>query len=336
VGSRTRRVQRDLRTHERERLAEQEAAYVPGSAVVGWCDGGEWAACFGLSLHNLFMHDFTQSGRIMRDPDKRYYLRDLAGSMGIASARNNITRAFLDETDAEWLFMVDSDMGFEADTVDRLIASAQAGGYEVMGALAFALKRRLLRPNPLNVEITRLCPTLYQLVETEAETGFAPMFDYPHDQVVQVGGTGAACMVVHRGVMSRIRAMYGDRWFEPITHPTGDHGRPRAFSEDFSFCVRVAGVGGRIGVDTAVKTGHAKGGIFLTEEQYVIQRAVDEGLKVAQAEADIVNPSIETPGEQSSGDDWRTDNPALIVHSRQNGKTAAMPDPATYMKARAA
>jgi hypothetical protein len=240
---------------------------------------------------------------------ERYYLRDLAGSMGIASARNNIARAFLDETDSEWLFMIDADMGFEADTVNRLIESASGGGYEVMGALAFALKRRLLNPNPLSVELSRLCPTLYRLVETEDETGFLPLMDYPRDELVPVGGTGAACVVIHRGALARIRAVYGEAWFDPITHPTGFRGRPRTFSEDLSFCVRVAGVGGKIGVDTRVKTGHAKGGIFLTEEQYTIQRAVDEGLKVAE--------------DERRAQTWRDGNPVAVVHPRQNGKTAA-------------
>jgi hypothetical protein len=292
MGNGAQKVRRALAEHERAKAAEETAAsFTPGSAIVGWCDGGEWAACFGLSLHGLFMYDmFSPQPRIMNveriASGGRYYLRDLAGTMGIASARNNITRAFLDETDAEWLFMVDSDMGFETDVVNRLIESATAGGFEAMGALAFALKRRLLSPNPLNVELTRLCPTVYQFVELEHEVGFVPMFEYPMNQVVEVGGTGAACLVIHRGLATRIRSMYGDRWFEPITHPTGDNGKPRAFSEDFSFCVRIAAVGGKIGVDTSVKTGHAKGGLFLTEEQYLIQRAVDEGLKVAQGERD--------------------------------------------------
>lgn len=321
-------VKRDLRRHEIERAADETAAsFVPGSAMVGWCDGGEWAACFGLSLHNLFMYDaFAPEPRIMR-PERvvageRYYLRDLAGSMGIATARNNIARAFLDETDSEWLFMVDADMGFEADTVNRLIASAQAGGFEVMGALAFALKRRLLRPNPLNIELSRLCPTLYTFAELENEVGFAPMFDYPANSVVEVGGTGAACLVINRSVLARIRAYDGGvgKWFEPITHPKGDHGKPRTFSEDFSFCVRVAAVGGKLGVDTSVKTGHAKGGIFLTEEQYAIQRAVDEGMKVAE--------------EEQRAQAWREGNPALApnvsreteIISRQNGKSSRLAD----------
>lgn len=315
MGSQAARVRRDLAAHKAQQAAERSALFEPGSAIVGWCDGGEWAACFGLSLHNLFMRDFcSPAPRIMRDPDKRYYLRDIAGTMGIASARNRIATTFLDETDAEWLFMVDSDMGFEADTVDRLIESASVGEYEVMGALAFALKRRLLTPNPLSVELTRLCPTIYQMAELENEAGFVPVFDYPRDEVIQVGGTGAACVVIHRGALVRIRALYGDRWFEPTTHPTGDHGKPRTFSEDLSFCLRAQAAGAKVGVNTSVKTGHAKGGIFLTEEQYVIQRAVDEGLKVAE--------------EEAKAQAWRAGNP-MPVHPRQNGKTTFLEEIST-------
>jgi len=292
--------------------------------VVGWCDGGEWAACFGLSLHALFMTDFcSPSPRIMRDPDQRYYLRNIAGTMGIASARNEIVTAMLDQTDAEYLFMVDSDMGFEPDIVERLVSSLEGGQYDVMGALAFALKRRLLNPNPLSAELTRLCPTIYDYVELDVETGFTPRLRYERDAVQQCAGTGAAAVLIGRSVLLRIRERYGNRWFEPMTHPTGDRGAPRTFGEDLSFCVRVAAVGGRMAVDTAVKTAHAKGGIFLTEEQYDIQCAVDEGVKYAQAEAERA-AQVSVAEEGLADGDVGTGERLVVMHSRQNGKMAAL------------
>jgi hypothetical protein len=51
-------------------------------------------------------------------------LRELCGAAGIVEGRNSIAAAFLDKTECEWLFMVDSDMGFAPDTVDRLIEAA--------------------------------------------------------------------------------------------------------------------------------------------------------------------------------------------------------------------
>ena len=100
------------------------------------------------------------------------------------------------------------------------------------------------------------------------EVGFTVMHMYPPDEVVQVSGTGAACLLIHREALKKVRAEYGDQWFSEITHPTGLKGKPRMFSEDLSFCIRLQGVGVPIHVNTAVKTTHEKGGIFLDEEMY--------------------------------------------------------------------
>jgi hypothetical protein len=299
VSART-QVRRDLDRHAADGLA-RAAQSDPGSVMVGWCDGGEWAACFGLSLMHLYLADASRPDpRILRAADQPFfYLRDLAGSMGIASARNHIAQTFLDETAAEWLFMVDADMGFEPTIVEQLITAAESGDeggrFDVMGALAFALKRRLLRPNPLSAELSRLQPTVYDFAQLEGgETGFVPRFQYERDAVQPCAATGAAAVLISREILLKIRARYGgSKWFEQITHPTGaPDGGPRTFSEDLSFCVRVAAVGGRLGVDTRVKTAHAKGGLFLTEEQYDIQRAVDEGARYAAALAEAEREGV--------------------------------------------
>ena len=47
------------------------------------------------------------------------------GAAGIVDGRNALAKFMCDEaTDVDWLFMVDSDMGFAGDTVERLIAAA--------------------------------------------------------------------------------------------------------------------------------------------------------------------------------------------------------------------
>jgi hypothetical protein len=95
----------------------------PGTVTVGYLDDHHWSACFGLSLRNLYLHDQAKSHRIMRKgmPPE---LRKVAGTGGIPEGRNELARAFLDTTDSEWLFMVDTDMGFAPDTVDQLVFSA--------------------------------------------------------------------------------------------------------------------------------------------------------------------------------------------------------------------
>ncbi|ROP36283.1 hypothetical protein [Saccharothrix texasensis] len=252
------------------------AGFVPGSVVVGYLDPGTWSAVFGLSYRDLLMADLVGPQRIVRESGRE--LRAVTGSGGIPGSRNQVAREFLDSTDAEWLFMVDSDMGFGPDVVERLVAAADPAERPVVGGLCFALKRS--GRGEFGAERFRIQPTLFEFRDLGDEVGFAPMLDYPRDQLVPVGGTGAACLLIHRVAVAAVRERYGDAWFDPITHPTGDHGKPRTFSEDLSFCVRLAAVGVQPYVHTGVRTTHDKHGVFLDEDTYEPYRpapaAVDE------------------------------------------------------------
>jgi hypothetical protein len=240
----------------------------PDSVNVGYIDAGTWSACFGLSYRDLVLHDLLGPQRIIRAGGKE--MRKVAGAMGIAAGRNEICAQFLDELDGEWLWMVDTDMGFEPDTVDRLIKSSDPASQPVMGGLCFAIKRQ--ERGPMWAERFRISPTVYEYLDLGDEVGFRPILDYQRDQVVQVAGTGAACLLMHRTALDTVRDRYGDSWFEPMTHPTGNKGRPRTFSEDLSFCIRLQACDIPVHVDTAVKTTHEKGGVFLDEETFDLQR----------------------------------------------------------------
>ena len=241
-----------------------------GTALVAYLDPGQWSACFGLSLRDLFLHDLTGPQRIVRPGGGE--MRKIVGAMGVAAGRNDIARSFLDDHDAEWLWFIDSDMGFAPDTVDRLIKSADPELRPVMGGLCFAMKRA--GRGDFHAERMRISPTVYEYLQLEDEVGFRPILDYQRDQVVQVAGTGAACLLIHRRALQAVRERYGDAWFDQITHPTGDRGgKPRTFSEDLSFCIRLAAVDIPVHVDTAVKTTHEKGALFLDEYTFDLQQA---------------------------------------------------------------
>lgn len=241
--------------------------------VVGYLDDGTWSACFGRSYRDLCMMDLISGkGRIIREGGLE--LRKVAGTGGIVDGRNDVVERFLDCSDGEWLFMVDTDMGFGPDTVEQLIASADPVQRPVVGALAFALRRQG-RPRDYDAENYSIIPTLYSYAELDNEVGFLPIMDYPRGQLVQVAATGAACLLIHRTVLHRIREKHGEGvWFDQIIHPTGDRGKRRRFSEDLSFCVRVQELGFKVFVDTAVRTCHEKGGVFLDEHMYDQYRAM--------------------------------------------------------------
>lgn len=248
------------------------ADIVEGSVVVGYLDAGTWSACFGQSYRDLIVHDLLGPGRIIRERGTELRMR--TGTGGIPTGRNRVARDFLDSTDGEWLWTIDTDMGFEADTVDRLVKAADPQLRPVMGGLCFAgLRVRPQTADPLRAERFAIRPTLYEQVETaDGEIGFNPIVDYPRGQVVQVAATGAACLLLHRGALEAVRAQYGDAWYDPITHPTADRGRPRTFSEDLSLCIRLAAVGVPVHVDTSVKTTHDKGLIYLDETTFDLQQ----------------------------------------------------------------
>jgi hypothetical protein len=244
--------------------------HVPGSVIPSVVDGQEWAACFGLSWTDMMLRDQAGSGRIIREGGQ--YIRKVSGTMGVAAARSEIAAYFLDHTDGEWLFMVDSDMGFAADTVDRMVESAEANGVPVLGALCFAQKIDPdLKQGELYAARMRIQPTLYAYREVPAtgERGFQSITKYQRGTFQKVAGTGAACILIHREALAAV----GAHPFMPVTDPTaGGNGTPRTFSEDLSFCIRVQAAGLEMGVDTSIRTTHYKGGIFLDETTFAMQQ----------------------------------------------------------------
>lgn len=248
-----------------------------GSVAVGFLDPGHWSHCFGQSLIDLYLTDAVGSRRMVPDGAQ---LRDHCQAGGVVAGRNEIARQFLDSTECEWLFFVDSDMGFAADTVDRLVGSADPVLRPVVGGLCFALRREA-RGDCYGQKYV-VVPTVYDLVETDSEVGFRSRVDYERDALIEVGATGAACVLIHRTVLHRIREAYGPCWFDPITHPKG----PTTFSEDLSFCVRVAAVGFKVHVDTRVRTTHDKHGVFLDELEFdrsLAVHALEQEMKSQQA-----------------------------------------------------
>lgn len=234
----------------------------PGTVAVGYLDPGSWSACFGLSLRDLLLCDATVgSHRIV--PHGRE-LRKHCGSGGLVAARNEVTAGFLD-TDCEWLWMIDTDMGFGPTTVDDLVAVADPDVRPVVGGLCFALRRD--QPGVFYGEKYVIVPSLYRWVDTPTEVGFASILDFPDNAMVEVSATGAACLLVHRSALERVREKYGPHWFDPVTHPSGSP----TFSEDLSFCVRLAAVDIPIWVHTGIDTTHDKGGLFLDRAAYEAQ-----------------------------------------------------------------
>jgi hypothetical protein len=232
-----------------------------GKVVLAYCSGGQWEADFGESLVDLLFFDEIQGRR----------LREGGGVLGwksgvnVSSARNSICQKFLDKSQAEWLWMLDTDMVFKPDVLERLLAEADPEKAPVVGGLCFG------------VDNGRYFPTLYDLTGTEDDIQFVRYDEWAPNTMMQVFATGAACLLIHRTALERIRD------FQP-PHRQGKPGFSDAFpwfqetdfngrvmGEDITFCLRAGTAGMPVHVNTAVTLGHVKQHA-LTEVGYLAQR----------------------------------------------------------------
>jgi hypothetical protein len=173
------------------------------------------------------------------------------------------------------LWFIDADMTFEPNILEVLLESADPVERPIMGGLCFALMKG---------EAQEIVPTLYGFT-SDAMPKMIRYNAYPTDQVVQVVGTGAACLLIHRTVLEAMRdARWSDEDVEAFQAQYGPDAQfpyqlgqlkyppPWPFfqetvtgsnwgdsmSEDLTFCLRAAQCGFPTHVDTRAKTGHVK------------------------------------------------------------------------------
>lgn len=238
---------------------------IPGAVTVGFLHPGHYAACFAESFKEMLLGDLIGAQRIVSHDHGQLAL--LTSSAGIVEGRNIMAAFMCDNSQAEWLFMVDSDMGFDGDTLERLIAAADPVERPVVGGLCFG--QRKLGKSSFHGMRYIVQPTVYDWHEDDDIAGWLPRFDYQRDSLVRCSATGGACVLIHRTVFEWMREKFGDEWFTPIKHPKAE----TTFSEDLSFCIRVAALGLPLFVHTGIKTTHDKGGVFLDEELFTAQQA---------------------------------------------------------------
>jgi len=226
---------------------------------------------FAVSLMSVVNYDAANHRRLFTSAGP---LMMRCGTGGLVDARNKAMAHFLDEAAEEWLWFVDTDMGFRPDTVDRLVDAADPVERPVVGALCFGLRQG--DPDGYGGYETSPFPTIYGWdAGPDGKPGFRAAADYPRDTVVQVAGTGAACLLIHRTVAEKVRAEHGDTWFDPVRYQDG-----RLVSEDLSFCYRLAGLQIPVHVHTGVRTTHAKQ-IWVGELQFLAHKLMTDAATAA-------------------------------------------------------
>lgn len=240
-----------------ERLAKAVHAPRTGAVVLSTLSPGTMSSHCAEAFCATVLRDGSK-----RDKDRRI-VRPGGGTImvtsgpRIAETRSQIVDKFLHSSQfdgAEWLMMIDSDMVFRPEHIEALLEVADRTERPIVGGLCFA-----------GLSPETMYPTVYDLSREEGGAfAVGQIHDYPRDQLVKVGATGAAFMVVHRDVFVKMAKAFATLpngapnvypWF--VEGHADAHGRP--FGEDIAFCIRAQSLGIPVHVDTRVKIGHHKG-----------------------------------------------------------------------------
>ncbi len=244
--------------------------------------------------HHGFVHSLLRTVAFDRYNGNRIAgWRGVQCSANISSGRNALVEWFL-ASPAQWMIMIDTDMVWDGDAVHRLLAVADPVARPIVGGLCFAQE----------ADTGAVWPVMFDLGGTEEQLQFLRISDWPDGELLPVGSTGAAFLLIHRSVCEAIRDYRrpdGSRfstaypWFQER-----ELGGMRS-GEDVSFCLRAAAVGKSIHVHTGVSIGHIKEHI-VTVHAY---RAQQEMARGAETEEESHGQGVSAPGHVRRGAERR-------------------------------
>lgn len=234
-------------------------AKAPDAVTVAYIHDVEVAYSWHSSFVETIGYDLGNNQRVIRGG----YMGVRYGTGGIVEARNTVARKFLAADRADWLFWIDTDMGFAPDTIDRLMAHADPVERPVVGGLCFA--NREVSTDGMGGFRTTAVPTIYFYGEKDGKQGFNAAAEFPDDTLIRCSGTGSACLLIHKSAFAAVKAEYGETWYQPIPNPSLGPGS--TYSEDLAFCIRLGALDIPIHVHTGVKTTHLKP-IWLSHEHF--------------------------------------------------------------------
>jgi hypothetical protein len=166
----------------------------------------------------------------------------------LTRSRNLLVKNFINETNAAWLLMIDSDQRLELDTWDKLIEAADEKDRPVLSGLVFAAffgDDNSLRPVPV---IYRDLP----------DSGLQAIDDYPINKVIKIDASGTGIMLIHRNVLLELQEKatenQGKDWAWFVDGAIGG----RWFGEDLLFSKRLASLGIPMHVHTGAISAHNK------------------------------------------------------------------------------
>lgn len=233
---------------------------------VAWLHPMQNYASFTTSLLDMQAYDSFRENRQIAS------IKGYESGVNVSTPRNEVVLDFLSHRDEPWCLLVDADMTFPADAVERLLQHADPEKVPILGGLCFGVTSKGV-----------LWPTLYELTELEEGPAFARVTQFPMSQpLLKVSGTGAAFLLVHRSVFEAVRSRrfpedpgHHYPWFQETQLSAGPLG------EDLTFMFRAGICGFPVHVLTSLHIGHLKHQMltayrYFEQEGRIVERPPDE------------------------------------------------------------
>lgn len=260
------------------RHPERHAPTDHGGVVICRIHAGENAGGLTDWVQDMMVYDAQHSKRVIEYGSRI----TIEGGPRLAHMRNSAVRIFLDgDPTWTWLHMIDSDMVPQDNdgellpsSIDRLVATAEREGADIVGALCFVGGR----------SSDELYPTIYVLADepdAAVRMHMKRVHNFPLGATVSCDATGAAGILIHRRVLEvmgeAFKSLVGGipnpyPWFQDGQHDG------REIGEDAVFCIRARQLGFKIVVDTSVEYAHRKS--HLLNSTAYRKRLLEEGEKL--------------------------------------------------------
>ena len=206
--------------------------------VIAWCDPGK--------VDGSFAYDLIALNRARPDRLHPAVIRAIGGGL-LSRTRNQVVKAFLD-TDAAWLWMVDSDHKLPVASFDRIVEAAHEQSHPVVAGLYFAAY-------DVGAPYPRPVPCAYRM---DDQGRFMPIDMIDPPGLHRIDGAGTGTLLVNRRVFEAMRDAVDDGLKDWCWFQDGPLGDGRWLSEDLTFCARVAESGFPIHVHTGAVFPHHK------------------------------------------------------------------------------
>ena len=165
--------------------------------------------------------------------DENYDIKiDYTNGGFIAESRNVLVERFL-KSKYEWLLFIDSDQLLPFD-----IFEMTKNGVDICSGVAFQWKGN------------RMVPLVYRIEKTDFTEEYKVFNDTTEEEIVEVDGVGAGCLLIHRKVLETIKKPY-------FLFQYNDDGKI-VLGEDFYFCLKAKKAGFKVWVDRKMVSSHFK------------------------------------------------------------------------------